>query len=119
MTPAVAARLKAQAGDPAMRTQYTFLSAGEAGHAFRELGVGRADGGHAGHVPRGGPHAGKGVIDRMAVIGQRITHADETVSARPALAAEAERLKIRPARPCQRLPASITRRRARLRPRAS
>jgi hypothetical protein len=32
----------------------------------------------------------------MAVIGQRITHAEEAVSARPALAAEAERLKIRP-----------------------
>jgi DNA-binding GntR family transcriptional regulator len=32
----------------------------------------------------------------MAVIGQRITYAEETVGARPALAAEAERLGIRP-----------------------
>jgi len=32
----------------------------------------------------------------LAAIGQQITHAEETVSARPALAAEAERLKIRP-----------------------
>jgi DNA-binding GntR family transcriptional regulator len=32
----------------------------------------------------------------MAVIGQHVTHAEETVSARPALAAEAERLRIRP-----------------------
>ena len=32
----------------------------------------------------------------MAVISQRITHAEETVAARPALASEAERLGIRP-----------------------
>jgi GntR family transcriptional regulator len=32
----------------------------------------------------------------MAVIGQQITHAEETVSARPALAAEASRLNARP-----------------------
>ena len=43
-----------------------------------------------------GPHAGKSVVERMAVIGQRITHAEEDVAARPALASEAERLGIRP-----------------------
>ena len=32
----------------------------------------------------------------MAVIGQQITHAEEAVSARPALATEARRLNIRP-----------------------
>jgi DNA-binding GntR family transcriptional regulator len=32
----------------------------------------------------------------MAVIGQVITYAEETVAARPALASEAERLRIRP-----------------------
>ena len=32
----------------------------------------------------------------MAVIGQDITHAEETVTSRPALAAEADRLQIRP-----------------------
>ncbi len=46
--------------------------------------------------PEEGPHAGRGVVERMAVIGHHITHAEETVSARPALAAEAERLRIRP-----------------------
>jgi hypothetical protein len=46
--------------------------------------------------PEEGPHAGQGVVDRMAVIGQHITHAEETVSARPALAAEAQRLGTRP-----------------------
>jgi GntR family transcriptional regulator len=43
-----------------------------------------------------GPHAGSGVVERMAVIGQRITRAEEVVSARPALAAEAARLGVRP-----------------------
>ena len=47
-------------------------------------------------LPEEGPHAGRGVVERMAVIGQRITSAEEVVSARPALAAEADRLKIRP-----------------------
>jgi hypothetical protein len=46
--------------------------------------------------PEEGPHAGKGVVERMAVIGQQITHAEETVTARPALASEAERLDMRP-----------------------
>lgn len=46
-------------------------------------------------LPEEGPHAGKGVVERMAVIGQRITHAED-VAARPALASEAERLGIRP-----------------------
>jgi GntR family transcriptional regulator len=46
--------------------------------------------------PEEGPYAGRGVVERMAVIGQHITHAEETVSARPALAAVAERLRIRP-----------------------
>jgi hypothetical protein len=32
----------------------------------------------------------------MAMIGQRITHAEEDVAARPARASEAERLGIRP-----------------------
>ena len=46
--------------------------------------------------PEEGPHAGQGVVERMAVIGQQITHAEETVTSRPALAAEADRLQIRP-----------------------
>jgi DNA-binding GntR family transcriptional regulator len=46
--------------------------------------------------PEEGPHAGKGAVERMAVIGQRITHTEETVAARPALASEAGRLDMRP-----------------------
>jgi DNA-binding GntR family transcriptional regulator len=47
-------------------------------------------------LPEEGPHAGQGVVERMFVIGQEIVHAEEMVSARPALASEAERLGIRP-----------------------
>jgi DNA-binding GntR family transcriptional regulator len=42
--------------------------------------------------PEDGPHAGQGVVDRMAVIGVQITHCAEIVSARPLLAAEAREL---------------------------
>ena len=38
-------------------------------------------------------------MERMAVIGQQITYAEETVAAGPALASEAERLKHRLAAP--------------------
>lgn len=47
-------------------------------------------------LPEEGPHAGRGVVERMGEIGQQITRAEEVVSARPALAAEAARLGIRP-----------------------
>ena len=47
-------------------------------------------------LPEEGPHGEKGVVEGMAVIGQRITHAEEDVAVRPALASEAERLGIRP-----------------------
>jgi GntR family transcriptional regulator len=46
-------------------------------------------------LPGEGVHAGQGVVERMVAIGQQITHAQATVTARPALAAEAERLGIR------------------------
>ena len=96
MTPAVAARLGAQPGDLAMRTTYTFLGDGKPVMLSVSWEPASLTTGTAIMLPEQGPHAGKGVVERMAVIGQRITHAEETVAARPALAAEAERLGIRP-----------------------
>jgi DNA-binding GntR family transcriptional regulator len=96
MTPAVAERLDATPGDPAMRTRYTFLSDGEPVMLSVSWEPGELTAGTPVMFPEEGPHAGRGVVERMAVIGQQITHAEETVSARPALAAEAERLRIRP-----------------------
>lgn len=96
MTPTIAGRLGAEPGDLAMRTVYTFLGDGRP----VMLSVGweptALTSGTAIMFPEEGPHAGKGVVERMAVIGQRITHAEEAVAARPALASEAERLGIRP-----------------------
>ncbi len=96
MTPAVAERLGAAPGDPAVRTRYTFLSDGEPVMLSVSWEPAALTEGTAIMRPEDGPYAGQGVIDRMAVIGQRITRAEETVTARAALAAEAERLKIRP-----------------------
>jgi DNA-binding GntR family transcriptional regulator len=96
MTPAIAARLGAEPGDAAMRTVYTYLADGTPVMLSVSWEPASLTGGTAIVLPEEGPHAGKGVVERMAVIGQRITHAEETVAARPALASEAERLGIRP-----------------------
>ncbi len=96
MTPAIAARLNAQPGDPAMRTRYTFLSDGEPVMLSLSWEPAELTEGTPIMLPEEGPHAGQGVIDRMAAIGQHIIRAEETVTARSALATEATRLKIRP-----------------------
>jgi DNA-binding GntR family transcriptional regulator len=96
MTPSVAKRLASTPGDPAMRTRYTFLADDEPvtlSTSWEPLSLTE---GTAVMFPEEGPHAGCGVVERMAIIGQEITHAEETVTARPALAAEAEKLSIRP-----------------------
>jgi GntR family transcriptional regulator len=96
MTPAIAARLGAQPGDLAMRTLYTFLGDGKPVMLSVSWEPAALTTGTTIMLPEEGPHAGKGVVERMAVIGQQITHAEEAVTARPALASEAERLDIRP-----------------------
>jgi DNA-binding GntR family transcriptional regulator len=96
MTPVVAERLNANVGDPAIRTRYTFLSDDEPVMLSVSWEPADLTEGTPIMFPEEGPHAGRGVVERMTVIGQHITHAVETVSARPALAAEAEGLKIRP-----------------------
>lgn len=96
MTPAVAHRLGAEPGQAAIRTRYTFTADDEPvmlSESWESLELTQ---GTAVMFPEEGPHAGQGVVDRMAVIGQRITTAEEVVSARPALAAEAAELNIRP-----------------------
>jgi len=96
MTPVVAGRLGSQPGDPAMRTRYTFLADEEPvmlSESWEPLALTQ---GTAVMLPEEGPHAGRGVVERMAVISQRISRVEEVVSARPALAAEAAKLGIRP-----------------------
>ncbi|WP_246079830.1 UTRA domain-containing protein [Nonomuraea mesophila] len=45
-------------------------------------------------LPEDGPHAGKGVVERMRQIGVQVTHAAEVVSARNATVEEAKLLDI-------------------------
>lgn len=47
-------------------------------------------------VPEEGPHAGRGVVERMLVIGVRIDDTSETVGARVATTDEAARLQLSP-----------------------
>jgi len=95
MTPAITGRLGAGPGQLAMRTAYTFLRDGEPVMLSTSWEPATLTSGTAIMFPEEGPHAGAGVVDRMAVIGQRVIRAEEVVSARAALAAEAERLRIR------------------------
>jgi len=78
-----------------MRSRYTFLADGEPVMLSVSWEPLELTAGTAIMFPEEGPHAGRGVVERMAVIGQQVTHAEETVSARPALAAEAAPLKAK------------------------
>jgi DNA-binding GntR family transcriptional regulator len=96
VTPAVAARLGTEPGQLAMRTVYTFLRDGEPVMLSTSWEPASLTSGTAIMFAEEGPHAGTGVVERMAAIGQHVIRAEEAVSARAALAAEAERLRIRP-----------------------
>ena len=67
-----------------MRTQYTYLADGEPVLLAESWEPFSLTTGTAITFPEEGPRAGRGVVERMAVIGQHITRAEETVSARPA-----------------------------------
>ena len=81
MTPAIAARLGAEPGDLAMRTTYTFMGDGKPVMVSVSWEPAELTAGTAIMFAEEGPHAGQGVVERMAAIGQRITHAEETVTA--------------------------------------
>jgi len=95
MPPAIADRLGADPGAAVMRTRYTFTADGAPVMLSTSWEPLALTGGTPVMFPEEGPHAGRGVVERMAVIGQQIIAAEEVVSARPALAAEAARLGIR------------------------
>ncbi|WP_232306606.1 GntR family transcriptional regulator [Thermobifida cellulosilytica] len=89
-----AERLAIAPGDEVMRTRYVFTGNDEPvmlSTSWEPLELTR---GTAIVLPEDGPHAGRGVVERMAVIGQRIVHATEIVTARTATAEEADRLGL-------------------------
>jgi DNA-binding GntR family transcriptional regulator len=90
--PAIAERLAIEPGAPVMRTRYVFKADGQPvmlSTSWESLAL---TGGTAIVLPESGPHAGLGVVDRMATIGVTIAEVSEDVGARAALAAEADEL---------------------------
>ncbi|HEY1820385.1 MAG TPA: GntR family transcriptional regulator [Trebonia sp.] len=92
--PAVAERLRIEAGARVMRTAYTFLLDGEPTYlsvSWEPLAI---TGGTEVMLPESGPHAGKGVWDRMALIGHVPTRVTEEVAPRTLTEAEAAELVL-------------------------
>jgi DNA-binding GntR family transcriptional regulator len=91
-SPAVAERLGISEGDSVMMTRYVFLADGQPvmlSTSWEPLALTR---GTPVMLPEAGPHAGVGVVARMAAIGQTVTLATEIVTARTVTAEEADLL---------------------------
>jgi DNA-binding GntR family transcriptional regulator len=93
---AIAERLGLAEGDPVMRTHYTFLADGlpvMSSTSWEPLAL---TGETSIMFPEDGPMAGRGVVERMAAAGIPVTHAQEIVTSRPLIAAEADELETPP-----------------------
>jgi DNA-binding GntR family transcriptional regulator len=91
--PAVAERLGIGPGERTLRTAYRYLADDEPvmlGTSWEPLAITE---GTPVLLPERGPFAGRGVVERMSAIGVEVTHVVENVTARPALASEAEQLQ--------------------------
>ncbi|GIH70374.1 GntR family transcriptional regulator [Sphaerimonospora thailandensis] len=92
----VARRLAIAEGDPVMRTVYVYTADGDPVQRAVSWEPYALTRGTPIALPEDGPHAGRGVKDRMAVIGITVTHPVEVVSARTATVQEARDLGIAP-----------------------
>lgn len=93
----IAARLGVAEGDLCVRSVYEFLADGkpvQLSTSWEPYDLTRR---HACRPPRGGPHAGAGVVNRMAAIGITVSHAVEQPEPRQATAEEASLLGIQKA----------------------
>ncbi|MFE5626349.1 GntR family transcriptional regulator [Streptomyces virginiae] len=93
----IAARLGIPAGDLCVRTVYEFLADGrpvQLSTSWEPYGL---TAGTLVVLPEGGPHAGVGVVNRMATIGITVSHAVEQPEPRQATAEEASLLGIQKA----------------------
>jgi DNA-binding GntR family transcriptional regulator len=88
----VAGRLGVQAGEPVMRTEYTFRTDGEPVMLSTSWEPLQLTAGTPVVLPEQGPRAGAGVVERMRAIGQQVIHASEILTARPVTAAEGAEL---------------------------
>lgn len=92
--PGIAARLRLAEGDLCVRTDYEFLAEGkpvQLSTSWEPLSI---TGGTIIVLPEGGPHAGRGVVERMDVIGIRVSRAVEQPEPGEASAREAQMLGI-------------------------
>lgn len=90
----IADRLHIDPDDRATRTSYVYRSDGVPVQLATSWEPYAVTGGTEVIWPEAGPHAGRGVVERMAVIGVTIDHVIEVDGARHATADEAEQLGI-------------------------
>ncbi|GHG15622.1 GntR family transcriptional regulator [Streptomyces filamentosus] len=93
----IAARLGIAEGDLCVRTVYEFLADGRPVQLSTSWEPYDLTGGTLVVLPEGGPHAGAGVVNRMAQIGVTVGHAVEQPEPRQATAEEASLLGIQKA----------------------
>ncbi|MEU6000522.1 GntR family transcriptional regulator [Streptomyces sp. NPDC047197] len=93
----VATRLGIAEGDLCVRTAYEFLADGKPVQLSTSWEPYEITGGTLVVLPEGGPHAGAGVVNRMAEIGVTVSHAVEQPEPRQATAEEASLLGIQKA----------------------
>ncbi|KOV54830.1 GntR family transcriptional regulator [Streptomyces sp. H036] len=93
----IAARLGVAAGDLCVRTVYEFLADGRPVQLSTSWEPYELTAGTLVVLPEGGPHAGVGVVNRMAAIGIIVSHAVEQPEPRQATAEEASLLGIQKA----------------------
>lgn len=92
----IAQRLAIAEGDPVMRTVYVYTADGEPVQRAVSYEPYELTRGTPIALPEDGPHAGRGVKNRMAVIGIEITHRREGLHSRGATVEEARDLGISP-----------------------
>ncbi|MGW9368815.1 GntR family transcriptional regulator [Streptomyces xanthophaeus] len=93
----IAARLGIPGGELCVRTVYEFLADGRPVQLSTSWEPYELTAGTLVVLPEGGPHAGVGVVNRMAVIGITVSHAVEQPEPRQATAEEASLLGIQKA----------------------
>ncbi|MFH9246118.1 GntR family transcriptional regulator [Streptomyces lydicus] len=93
----IASRLGIDEGDLCVRTVYEFLADGKPVQLSTSWEPYGLTGGTLVVLPEGGPHAGVGVVNRMAEIGITVSHAVEQPEPRQANAEEASLLGIQKA----------------------
>lgn len=94
--PAIAERLAIEPGAKVMRTGYVFTADGEPTYLSTSWEPMALTLGTDILLPEDGPHAGRGVAERMAVIGHPPTRVDEEILPRTLTVAEGEQLRLHP-----------------------